>query len=152
MSNSSNKVSEIRLYYKPKKQVLYPIIKDAQTAYNALLSFYPKGTLALQEQFVILYLNRSNAVLGGYQCSKGGLTGTIADIRLILGVALKAGSTNIIISHNHPSGNIKPSSQDIEMTKRLSEAAKIMEINVLDHIIVSPDPSSFYSFADHGQI
>jgi DNA repair protein RadC len=151
MADSSNKVSEIRLYYKPRKQVSH-IIKDSQTAYNALLSFYPKNTLALQEQFVILYLNRSNAVLGGYQCSKGGLTGTIADIRLILGVALKAGSTNIIISHNHPSGNVRPSSQDVELTKRLSEAAKIMEINVLDHIIISPAPSSFYSFADNSQI
>jgi DNA repair protein RadC len=149
---TDNKLSEIRLYYKPKKQMLHPVIMDAQTAYNALLSFYPKNTLALQEQFVILYLNRLNAVLGGYQCSKGGLTGTIADIRLILGVALKAGSTNIIISHNHPSGNIRPSSQDVELTKRLSEAAKIMEINVLDHIIISPDPSSFYSFADNSQI
>ena len=148
---SPSKLSEIRLYYRPKKQ-MYSTITDSQSAYSALLSFYPKHTLALQEHFIILYMNRANVVLGGYQCSMGGLTGTVADIRLILGVALKAGSCNIIISHNHPSGNITPSSQDIELTKRLRDAAQIMEINVLDHLIISPDPSVYYSFADRGEL
>jgi DNA repair protein RadC len=81
----------------------------------------------------------------------GGLTGTVADIRLILGIALKACACNIIISHNHPSGNLKPSGADQELTNKLKEAGKLIDITLLDHIILSPE-GSFYSFADEGLI
>jgi DNA repair protein RadC len=115
------------------------------------MKFYDKNTIALQEQFIVLYLNRANLVLGGHKVFTGGLTGTVADIRLILGIALKACACSIIISHNHPSGNLKPSGADQELTNKLKEAGKLMDITLMDHIILSPE-GSFYSFADEGLI
>jgi DNA repair protein RadC len=149
--NKTEKLSEIRLYYKPNKQTL-PKVSSSEDAYNHLFKFYNRNTLAIQEQFVVLYLNRANAVLGGQLCSIGGLTGTIADVRLILGTALKACACNIIISHNHPSGNLKPSGTDQDLTKKLKDAGKLMDITLLDHIIISPQEGGYFSFADEGLI
>lgn len=146
----SSRLSEIKLYYKPLR-TRRKIITCSGDAYEQVLHFYDKDTIALQEQFIVLYLNRSNCVLGGYQCSKGTMTGTIVDVRLVLGVALKASCCNIIISHNHPSGNLKSSSSDRELTTKLKEAGRLMDINILDHIIVSPD-GQYMSFADEGMI
>jgi len=145
----TEKVSEIRLYYKPRKQMFLKV-SGSEDAYKNLLTFYDNNTVALQEQFVVLYLNKSNLVLGGHNVFTGGLTGTVADIRLILGIALKACACNIIISHNHPSGNLKPSTSDIQLTNKLKEACKLMDICLLDHIIVSPQEGEYLSFADDG--
>jgi DNA repair protein RadC len=144
-----HKLSEIMLYYKPKQQSKVKISSSAD-AYKYLLPYFKKDILALQEQFVVLYLNRANEVLGGYLCSLGGITGTIADVRLILGVALKAGACNIILSHNHPSGNMNASSSDRQLTEKVNAACKMMDINLLDHIIISPKEGEFMSFADEG--
>jgi len=149
--NKTEKLSEIRLYYKPKKQI-FPKVSCSDDAYRQVLRFFDKNTVALQEQFVVLYMNRSNLVLGGHKAFTGGLTGTVADIRLILGIALKACACNIIISHNHPSGNLKPSEIDQELTRRLKEAAKLMDITLYDHIIISPQEGEYFSFADQGMI
>jgi DNA repair protein RadC len=147
----STNLSEIKLYYKPKNSIQHKIT-CSDDAYLHLMKFYNKNTIALQEQFVVLYLNRANCVLGGNQCFTGGITGTIADIRIILGIALKACSCNLIISHNHPSGNMKPSSSDKELTAKLKEAGRYMDINIVDHIIVSPTEGDYFSFADEGII
>jgi DNA repair protein RadC len=98
-----------------------------------------------------VYLNRSNRILGIYKASKGGMTGTVADPRLILSIALKTAATSFIISHNHPSGSLKPSLADEELTGRLKEAAKFMDIKLLDHLIVEPN-GTYFSFADEGLI
>jgi DNA repair protein RadC len=146
---TDNKLSEIRLYYKPHN-VTRPKISSSDDAYRQMLRFYDHNTIALQEQFVVLYMNRSNIVLGGHKVFTGGLTGTVADIRLVLGIALKACACNIIISHNHPSGNLKPSGSDQELTNKLKEAGKLMDITILDHIIISPQEGEYFSFADQG--
>jgi DNA repair protein RadC len=146
----TEKLSEIKLFYKPKHQA-QTVVAGSQDAYKKLLGFYNRNTIAAQEQFVVLYMNRANAVLGGHLCSTGGLTGTVADIRLILGIALKACACNIIISHNHPSGNLKPSMADREITTKLKEAGKLMDISLLDHIIISPYEGQYFSFADEGE-
>ena len=143
-------LSEIRLFYKPKHSI-QPKVTCSKDAYLNLMKFYDKNTISLQEQFIVLYLNRANLVLGGHKVFTGGLTGTVADVRLILGIALKACACSIIISHNHPSGNLKPSGADQELTNKLKEAGKLMDITLLDHIILSPE-GSFYSFADEGLI
>ena len=145
----TEKLSEIKLYYKPRKTVA-PRITCSGDAYKQVLNFYDKNTIALQEQFIVLYLNRANLVLGGHKVFTGGLTGTVADVRLILGIALKACACSIIISHNHPSGNLKPSGADQELTNKLKEAGKLMDINILDHIIISPQDEEYFSFADGG--
>jgi DNA repair protein RadC len=147
----TEKLSEIKLYYKPRKTIA-PRITCSGDAYKQVLKFYDKNTIALQEQFIILYLNRANMVLGAHQLFTGGLTGTIADIRLIMGIALKSMACGIIISHNHPSGNLNPSEADRTLTDKVKKACDLMDIKLYDHIIVSPYEGTFYSFADEGLI
>lgn len=98
------------------------------------------------EEFWILYLNNSNKILQKTQLSKGGITGTLVDVRLVLKNALEVGATSIILCHNHPSGTLKPSTSDKEITKKLKTAAESLDIKVLDHLIVTE--KAYFSFAD----
>jgi DNA repair protein RadC len=100
------------------------------------------------EEFVVLMLNRANEVIGKYDLSKGGIAGTVVDPKLIFKAALEHLACGIILCHNHPSGNPKPSPEDLKLTKKLKDAGTLMEIDVLDHIIVAGD--GYFSFADEG--
>lgn len=100
------------------------------------------------EEFWVLYLNRANKINHYEPISKGGITGTVADPKVILKNALAHGATNLILCHNHPSGNLKPSRADEELTQKIKAAAQYFDIKVLDHIIVSDE--GYYSFADEG--
>jgi len=102
------------------------------------------------EEFWIIILNRANFVLKKIQISRGGISGTVADPKLIFKSALELSGSSIILIHNHPSGNLQPSQADINLTKNLKEAGKFLEIPVLDHIIVSDN--CYFSFADEGLI
>ena len=141
-------LSEIHVSYKPGLSSSTTTITNSQNAYEIFKSLFPADTISLQEKFVVLYLNRANRVIGSYQLSKGGITGTIADVRLILSVALKSLATGLILAHNHPSGNLKPSEADIQLTQKVKDAAKIMDIEVLDHMILSSN--GYFSFTDKG--
>jgi DNA repair protein RadC len=101
-----------------------------------------------KEVFVALYLNKKNRVLASHIIASGGIDATIADVRIILKKALEEQATSIILSHNHPSGNLRPSQRDLELTKKIMEAAKLIDVQVIDHIIVSDE--GYYSFADDG--
>jgi DNA repair protein RadC len=103
-----------------------------------------------REYFYALLLNRSNHVLGYYEVSKGGISGTVVDIRLILQAALKSNSSAILLAHNHPSGNLEVSDADLKITRKIKQAAEIMDIPVLDHLIVTED--GYYSMSDNGHI
>lgn len=103
------------------------------------------GELA-HEEFWILYLNNSNKVLHKQQLSKGGITGTLVDVRLVLKQALEVGAIAIILCHNHPSGTLQPSSADKNITNKLSNAASSLDIKILDHLIVTE--KAYFSFAD----
>ena len=103
------------------------------------------------EEFWLLCLNRANRVLGKYKISQGGLSGTVVDTRIILKKALDSLSSCLILVHNHPSGNTQPSKADITITKKIKEAAEVMEIKVLDHVIICAN-SQYFSFADEGLI
>lgn len=100
------------------------------------------------EVFAVLFLNRANKVNHFQIISEGGITGTVADPRIILKKALEEDAVSIILCHNHPSGSLKPSRADEELTYKIKEAAKFFDIKVLDHLIVSDD--GYYSFADEG--
>jgi DNA repair protein RadC len=100
------------------------------------------------EEFWVLFINRRNAILSSEKLSMGGMTGTVIDVRLVLKSALEKYATSLIFAHNHPSGNLEPSDADKKITRQLKEAAAIMEIPVIDHIIVTQ--SSYFSFADEG--
>ena len=100
------------------------------------------------EEFHIIYLNNSNKVINSMQLSKGGITGTLVDVRLALKMALELGATSIILCHNHPSGNLNPSSADKQLTQKLKAAGENLDIKILDHLIVTE--KSYFSFADEG--
>ncbi len=100
------------------------------------------------EEFWILYLNNSNKIIQKTQLSKGGITGTLVDVRLVIKTALEVGAVALILTHNHPSGTLQPSEQDKALTQKLKAGAASLDIKVLDHIIVTE--KSYFSFADEG--
>lgn len=140
-------VGEVELSYKPKNRNLNKVL-SSEDAYKYLLSTYKEGTICYREYFKILLLNQANQLLGYTLISEGGITETCADVRVILQAALLTNSTAIILAHNHPSGNLKPSRLDMEVTKRVKESAQFMRIKVLDHIILTD--TGYYSFSDEG--
>lgn len=98
------------------------------------------------EEFWIVYLNNSNKIILENQLSKGGITGTLVDVRLVLKQALEVGATGLILAHNHPSGTLKPSQADKQLTQKLKNAAESLDIKVLDHLIITE--KAYFSFAD----
>lgn len=142
-------ICEISVAYHPKKGKRATITTSSD-AMKIARKFFPEDSINLQERFIALYLNRSNHVIGVYPVSIGGITGTVADTRLILAEALKTASTGLVLAHNHPSGSLLPSRADIELTRKIKEGALLMDIKVLDHLILSPEEEVFFSFADEG--
>jgi DNA repair protein RadC len=102
------------------------------------------------EEFWVLYLNRANKVIEKFALSRGGVSGTVADGKIIFKRALENLSSSIILAHNHPSGNLNPSHEDIKLTRKIKEAGALLDIAVLDHVIISE--SGYYSFADEGTL
>lgn len=120
-----------------------PKFTGSESAYLYISSFL----LDLNnEEFWVMYLNIGNQLVAKEQISKGGITQSIVDIRLIFKKALECGAVSIILSHNHPTGNLKPSEADFSITQKIKKAAELMDIKLLDHIIVGRD--EYYSFAD----
>ena len=142
-------VAEIELIYKSKvKASQRPLISSSLDAYNVLKDLWEEGKMDLVEQFKVLFLNRANRVLCVFNVSSGGITGTVADPRIIFTAALKLNAVSLILSHNHPSGSLKPSRQDEELTGKIKAAGAFLDIKVLDHVILSSE--GYYSFADEG--
>jgi DNA repair protein RadC len=117
--------------------------KDVFEIFSSLLGDLP------YEEFWILLLNRSNSIIDKIKISQGGISGTVTDVRIILKQALERMASGVILIHNHPSGNLKPSDSDASITQKLKDAGKLMDIAMLDHIIISD--SGYYSFADAGK-
>ncbi len=148
--NSFFKVSEVELTYKSKvKPSDRPQITSSRHSYDILLHNW-SDQLEWVEEFNILLLNRANRVLGFYNVSKGGQTGTVVDAKVVFAAALKMKANYIVLSHNHPSGALHPSTADIAITKKLVAGGKLLDIKVLDHLIITP--YGYYSFADEGKI
>lgn len=119
------------------------LVKESRDAYQMLRPhFLPLG----HEEFWVLYLNNANRVLRMEQHSKGGITGTLVDVRLVLKRALELGAVAMLLAHNHPSGKLRPSKADQSLTRKIAKAAATMDIRVLDHLICGP--SGYFSFAD----
>lgn len=149
MKQLSSDVAEIKVSYTPTSRPATQIM-CSNDAYQELKNWFKEDTIALQEQFVVLYLNRSNRVLAAYEVSRGGLTGTVADPRLILSTALKVTAIGMVVAHNHPSGSLKPSQADIQLTQKIRDAGKLLDIQLVDHLIMTQE--QYYSFADEGMI
>lgn len=142
-------VQEIELMYNPKK-VTTCKVRGSKDASNLFRKFYDDRLIQYKEFFWIMLLNNSNHAIGMKKISEGGMTGTVVDVRVVMAVALKSAATGMILCHNHPSGALKPSDNDIVLTKKLKEAGQLLSINVLDHVILSVD--GYYSFADDGMM
>ena len=125
-------------------------ISCSDDSYQIAKKFWDIESLEITESFNVVYLNKQCQTIAWAEISRGGIDGTVADTRIIFAHAILAGATAMILFHNHPSGNLKPSQADISLTKRLKEAGSILDIQVLDHLIVTAE--SYYSFADEGVI
>lgn len=143
-------VAEITVSYSPAKSDR-PKIFSSKDSFRILANFYPPETINLKEYFVVLYLSQHNEVIGAYRLSEGGMTSTVADIRLILAVALQVAAKGIVISHNHPSGDVVPSDTDKYLTMQIKDACGYMDIKLLDHLILS-GTGAYNSFSDEGII
>jgi len=148
-TNPLNEVAEIKVSYKTTNTTKVKIT-SGDVAFDVLLSSWDSDTIELQEEFKVLLLNRANEVLGIYPLSRGGITGTVVDSRLIFAVALKCNATGIILCHNHPSGNLKPSDTDISLTRSIKKCADFLEITLIDHLIITK--KGFYSFSNEGKL
>lgn len=145
-------VSELTISYKPKiKPSDRYTIRFSKDAYNLLIrEAFDTDTLEYKEYFKLILLNKISKVLGIITISEGGMENTVVDVRLIMQTALLAHSSSIIIAHNHPAGGLIPSSLDDAVTKKIKEAAKLMDITLYDHLIVTSD--NYYSYADEGRL
>lgn len=144
-------VSEIELIYKTKvKNSERPQIKSSNDAYKLILSTWDYNKIEFFEQFKVLLLNQAHKALGIYEISSGGIAGTVVDIRLIFSAALKANATSLMMIHNHPSGNLTASESDKQVTKKVKEAGRLLDITLLDSLIITTE--SYYSFADEGAL
>ncbi|EKB07810.1 DNA repair protein RadC [Myroides odoratimimus CCUG 3837] len=143
--------SEVELIYKSKvKASQRPQITSSYSAYQIALKAWDSNKIELLEQFKVLMLSNNNKVLGVLEASSGGITGTIVDLRIIFSALLKANATAFLIVHNHPSGKLAPSDADRQITRKIKEASKILDITLLDHLIITAE--SYYSFADEGTL
>jgi DNA repair protein RadC len=142
-------IAEIQVSYHPHfRAAERPKISRSKDVYSVLIDNWDNDTIELKEHFKVLLLNRANRVLGIYEVSSGGMAGTVVDPKLIFGIALKAGASYLVLSHNHPSGKLKPSTEDLNITKKLEAAGKLLDLLVIDHLIVTS--TGYLSFQDEG--
>ena len=146
-------VAEVSLTYVTKvKPSERPAIKNSHDAHKIFFDSWDTATIEHKETVKMLLLNRANKVLGITTISEGGLSGTLMDVRMIFQYAIKGNACGIIICHNHPSGNSNPSESDQKITQKIKEAGNLLDIQLLDHIILTPEKEIFRSFADEGQL
>lgn len=146
-----NNKMNLKLFELKKLQTDFPAKKIAgvQDAANFIRQFW-QDDLEIYESFYILMIDRSGITTGYAKISQGGIIGTVVDVRLICKYAVESLCTSVIVAHNHPSGNLNPSSQDIDITNKLKQALQLLDIKLIEHIILTKD--AYYSFADEGRI
>ena len=146
-------VSEVELIYKTRvKPSDRATVTQSKDAYNIFKSVYDFNKIEHKEMMYAMYLNNAKKVFAVLLISEGGITGTVSDMRVIFQGALKTNATGIILSHNHPTGNMKASATDIALTKQVKDAGKILNIELCDHLIISPEDGQYLSMADEGII
>ncbi|MEZ4901789.1 MAG: JAB domain-containing protein [Spirosomataceae bacterium] len=143
------RVNEVEIVYKNKIPFEDRIqITSSSTAYDILRQSWDDNRIELVEQFKILLLDRRHTCLGVSDIATGGITGCLVDPRIIFATALKTRASSLILAHNHPSGTLKPSEADLDLTRKLMQGGKLLEISVIDHLIVTPH--RYCSLADDG--
>lgn len=148
MKTTEFTMPEITISYKDNVKASERVkILSSETSYSYLKPFYAE-CMEHHEESHVMFLNRANKALGVSLISKGGMAETVMDVKIILQTALKVHASGIILSHNHPSGNLRPSEPDKQITSKIKEACKVLDFHLLDHIILTEE--SYYSFADGG--
>ncbi|GHU83289.1 DNA repair protein [Bacteroidia bacterium] len=149
---SINTVSEVKLTYHPGVKASERVqVRCSKDIYRFLVGgAFDEGTIEHRESFKVLLLNSSSRILGVYSASEGGIDQTIVDARLVMQAALLSNATRIVLCHNHPSGLLRPSGNDDTLTRRMGSICHIMGIEMVDHLIISPE--SYYSYADEGRL
>jgi DNA repair protein RadC len=142
-------VNEIKVSYSTAS-IKKVKVRSSDQLYKVAIQHWNLDLIEMQEEVKAILLNRNNEVIGIYELSKGGLTSAVIDIKLLMGVVLKCLASSIAIVHNHPSGNLKASQQDLNITKKIKKACSLFDINLIDHLIISKE--NFYSFSDSGNI
>ncbi len=145
----NNTIQEIQILYPNKVTSSGYYIRSSKHANTAFLSIFNPNTISIQEEFKVLYLNRANKIIGSYDGFRGGITGVGVDPRIIFSIALKCLAVGLVVAHNHPSGNLNPSEEDKDLTKRSIKTGQLLDIHVLDHLILVPD-GAYFSFSDEG--
>ena len=141
----------VKLSYVTEKTGLKPEkVTCSRQAYEYLSSLYDPGQIEHIELFYILLLNRNNNILGAHLLSMGGVAGTVVDPKIIFQTAILANASALVLCHNHPSGNLTPSTQDVDITLKVKAGAKFLDISIADHIIITKE--GYYSFADNGHL
>ncbi len=144
-------VAEIEIVYRNKvKPEDRRKVNSVASAYDILMSAWDMNKIELVEQFYILLLDRGGYCLGISEIAKGGVSACLVDPKIVFATAIKAKASGMIMAHNHPSGNLKPSKMDEALTLKLIEGGKLLDIEVKDHLIMTP--RSYYSFAEYGLI
>ncbi|TCD28613.1 DNA repair protein [Pedobacter psychrodurus] len=147
MENVNYQVAEIEISYRPKFKVAeQPKVTSSDMAFKILLRSWDAGRIELLEEFKVVLLSRQNRVLGVVDISRGGFSDVVTDPKVIFSIALKSCASSLIVSHNHPSGELRPSAADILLTSKLVSGGQILGITVHDHLIVSP--YGYFSFKD----
>jgi DNA repair protein RadC len=131
-----------------RKHSEVPDVLQIKSSKDVADIFQPLLSDLLHEEFWILFLNRSNKVINRMKLSQGGISGTVTDVRIVMKKAIECLASGIIVCHNHPSGNLNPSESDTRITQKIKEAGNLMDIQMLDHLIISD--KDYYSFADNG--
>lgn len=150
MKQSDITISEVKLVYRTKVKASDRFrVKTSKDAFEIFWEAWDQDSIEHVEEFKLMLLTRSNKVLGIASISKGGISGTVTDVRIILQYAIKANACGLIICHNHPSGNLQPSESDLAITRKVKDAALLMDIQLLDHLIIIPE-GRYYSMADEG--
>lgn len=139
------------LFQLTKTATDFPRVKitSSKDAYNVIRQYY-SGDIEIYESFFILLVDRSNTTVGYAKISQGGIAGTVVDVKILAKYCLDSLCSGVLLAHNHPSGNLKPSIQDEQITKKIVGALELIDVNVLDHLILTAD--SYYSFKDEGNI
>lgn len=128
------------------------VVRNSKELYDVAKRCFDADDIEWKESFLVIALNTGAKVLGFYKVSSGGMTSALADPRVIFQFALLSNASQIVLCHNHPSGNLKPSRADVELTNKLKMGGEILDIRIIEHLILSPENGYYYSFSDEGML
>ncbi len=144
-------IPKVEVSFRPNRNLSERVyLKSSDEVYKVAIDTWNLDTIELFEEFMAVYLDRRNGIIGIREISRGGTAGTVVDIKIVISIAIACNASGLILLHNHPSGMTSPSHQDISLTDKIKAAAQLFDINLLDHLIITRE--TYYSFTDNGHI